>query len=132
MHDAIETVLQHPFKPAVQFSIHTFKIVDRDLLLQYHLVKADDEIRVEESAMENGQTHATADKFEVVQMLWVDARSRINLKRIVVVCGVLEETIEWIEHFVRQKEEIFSVAKKTVRVYHYSPQISLIHLERPP
>jgi hypothetical protein len=35
--------------------------------------------------------------------VWVD------LESVVVVCRVFEQTVEWVEHFVRQQEEELSV-----------------------
>ena len=40
--------------------------------------------------MEDAQTETPSDELEVVQMFGIDARSRIDLKGVVVVGGVLE------------------------------------------
>ena len=40
--------------------------------------------------MENAQTKAPSDELEVVQMLGIDTRSRVDLEGIVVVGGVFE------------------------------------------
>ena len=61
--------------------------------------------------MEDSQTQASTNKLEVVQMLGVDARGRIDLKGIVVMGWVFKETVEGIEHFMGQEEEEFSVEK---------------------
>lgn len=58
--------------------------------------------------MENGQTNNTADKLEVVEMLGVNTRVRINLQGVVIVGGVFEETVEGVEHFVGEEEEEFT------------------------
>ena len=58
--------------------------------------------------MENRQSDNSANKFEVVQMLGVDTRVRIDLKGVIIVCGVFKETIKGIEHFVREEEEVFT------------------------
>lgn len=58
--------------------------------------------------MENGQTNNTADKLEVVEMLRVNTRVRINLQGVVIVGGVFEETVEGVEHFVGEEEEEFT------------------------
>jgi hypothetical protein len=47
--------------------------------------------------MENGKTQASSDELEVVEMLRVDARVRIDLECVVIVSGVLEEAVEGIE-----------------------------------
>jgi hypothetical protein len=86
----------------MKFSIHTLQIGKGDFLLQDHLVETDDKVRVQESTMENGETQATTDELEVVEMFWVDTTGRVDLERVVVVGGVLEETVEGIEHFVRE------------------------------
>ena len=64
--------------------------------------------------MEDAQTETSSDELEVVQMLWIDTGSRIDLESIVVVGGVLEQAVEWIEHLVGQQEEEFST---TVSAY---------------
>jgi hypothetical protein len=55
--------------------------------------------------MENCETHDPANEFEIVEMFRVDAGMRIDLESVVVVCGIFEETVERIEHFVREQEE---------------------------
>ena len=51
--------------------------------------------------MEDTETQASADELEVVQVLGVHARRRVNLERVVVVRRVLEQTVERVEHLVR-------------------------------
>jgi len=60
--------------------------------------------------MEYTETKASTDELEVVQMLRVDTGCRVNLERIVVMGRVLEETVEWVEHLMRQQEKEFSVS----------------------
>lgn len=76
--------------------------------------------------MKDGETEHAADELEVVQVLGVDRRVRVDLERVVVVlqCAssqegfpwprdqtthsrVLEQTVERVEHLVRQEEEEF-------------------------
>lgn len=64
--------LHCPLKVPVEIGIHTLHILEGDLLLQNHLVESTDEERVQESAVENGQTHNAANELEVVQMLGVN------------------------------------------------------------
>ena len=58
--------------------------------------------------MEDTKTKAPSDEFEVIQMLRVNARCRVDLKGIVVVGRVFKETIEGVEHFMREEEEKLS------------------------
>jgi len=58
--------------------------------------------------MEYAQTQASTDEFEVIEMFGVHARSGINLKSVVVMGGVFKETIERVEHLMRQEEKEFS------------------------
>ena len=60
--------------------------------------------------MKNTETEASSDKFEIIQMLGIDTRSRVDLEGIVVVGRIFEQTIEWIEHLMRKQEEEFSAA----------------------
>jgi hypothetical protein len=79
--------------------------------------------------MENAEAEAAPDELEVVQVLWVDARSRVDLKRVVVVCRVLKQTVERVEHLVRKQEEELAVAP----VSHVSPKRKMSsHRDRPP
>ena len=64
--------------------------------------------------MEYSQTDNTSNELEVVEMLGIDARMRVDLKSVVVVCGVLEKTVEWVEHFVRQQEKELSIEQLDV------------------
>lgn len=55
--------------------------------------------------MENGQTNDPTNEFEVVQMLRVDTRVRVDLEGIVIVGRVFKQAVEGIEHFVRKEEK---------------------------
>ena len=61
--------------------------------------------------MEDTQAQTTADELEVVQVLGVDTGSRVNLEGVVVVRRVLEQTVEGVEHLVREQEEEFPVRR---------------------
>jgi len=50
--------------------------------------------------MENGESRAASDEFEIVQMYRVDAGRWVNLEGIIVCGRVFEQAVEWIEHFV--------------------------------
>ena len=114
----------------MEFSIHTFKVGKRDLLLQDHLVEGCDEVGVQESPVEDAETQASPDELEVDQVLRVDTRRRVDLQRVVVVRRVLEQTVEGVEHLVREQEEEFPVRHTS----EFVPQVSerATHLERPP
>ena len=82
--------------------------------------------------MENGQSHHTTNKFEIIQMLRVHTRVRVDLQGIIIVGGVFEETVEGVKHFMRKEEEEFTVLvsirferkKKVLRLterVHHSP-----------
>lgn len=58
--------------------------------------------------MEDSKTNHSADELEVIEMLGVHARVGINLQGIIIVGRVFEETVEGIEHFVREEEEEFT------------------------
>ena len=79
--------------------------------------------------MEDGQADNTADKLEVIEVLWVDTRMGINLQGIIIVGGVFEKAVEGVEHFVRQKKEEFT--GNIVSTSLISPE-SVIYRERPP
>ena len=50
--------------------------------------------------MENTQTEASTNELEIIQMLRIDARCRINLQRVIVMRGVFEQAVKWIEHLM--------------------------------
>lgn len=93
----------------MQLCIHAFQVRQRDPLTEDHLVQASDKVGVYESAMENGETEATSDELEIVQVFWVDTRCWIDLKGIVVRGRVLKQAVKRVEHLVREQEEEFTV-----------------------
>lgn len=54
----------------------------------------------------------TADKVEVLEVLGVDTRARVDLKS-VVVAGVLEQTIHRVENLMRQQEEVLPMESQS-------------------
>ena len=67
--------------------------------------------------MENTETDTSSDEFKVVEMLGVDTRVGIDLKSVIVVGRVLEQTVERVKHFVRQQEEEFTVDQHNTVVF---------------
>lgn len=100
----------------MEFGVHTLQIRQCYFLLQDHLVEGGNEVGIEESTMEDTQTKTSADELEVVQMLGIDAGSWVDLQGVVVVCGILEQTIEGVEHFMRQQEEEFTADRVSMNV----------------
>lgn len=41
-----------------------------------------------------------ADEFEIMEVIRIDVRRRVDLKAVVVLVGVLEQTVHGIKHFV--------------------------------
>ena len=58
--------------------------------------------------MEDTETNTTPNEFEVIQVFGVYTRVGIDLESVIVMCGVLEKTVEWVEHLMREEEEEFS------------------------
>lgn len=58
--------------------------------------------------MEDTKPEASPDEFEVVEMLWIDARCWVDLEGVVVMGRVFEEAVEGIEHLMREQEEKLS------------------------
>jgi alkyl hydroperoxide reductase subunit AhpF len=92
----------------MEIGINTFHILQCDLLTQDHLVESPNEECIQEAAVENCKTDNTTNKLEIVKMLGVDTRVRVDLEGIVVMCGIFEETIERVEHLMRKEEEELS------------------------
>jgi hypothetical protein len=52
--------------------------------------------------VEDAEPKTPSDELEVVEMLWVHTRRRVDLQSIVVVGRVFEQAVERIEHLVRE------------------------------
>ena len=59
--------------------------------------------------MKDGQPDNSPDELEIVQVLRVNAGMGIDLQSVIIVGGIFKETVERIEHFVRKKEEEFTI-----------------------
>ena len=62
-----------------------------------HFIETGYEICIEKSSMEDSKPKTSPNELEIAQMIWVNPRCRIDLKGVVVVCGILEQSIAWIE-----------------------------------
>jgi hypothetical protein len=69
--------------------------------------------------MENCQSDNSSNELEVVQMFGIDAGVRVDLKGVIIMCRVFKETIEGVEHFVREKEEVFTRAELAYDILQY-------------
>jgi len=107
--DVSDVILHGPGESAVELSIDTLHVGQGDPLLQDHLVECTNEECIQEAPVEDSQTNNATNELEVTKMLRVDAGVWVDLESVVVVCRVFEQTVEWVEHFVRQQEEELSV-----------------------
>ena len=76
--------------------------------------------------MKNGEADHASNELEVIEMLRIDTRVRIDLKGVVVVGRVFKETVEGVKHFMGEEEEEFSAKdvsndRKEIRII-YSPR----------
>lgn len=92
--------LQHPKERPVDFCIYALQICKTHVLSEHHLVEAGYEVCIEESSVEYSQAHNPADEFEVTEVIRIHARRRIDLKCVVVVSGILEQTVTWVKYFM--------------------------------
>jgi len=115
--DVGDVVLHGPSKSAVELGIDTLHVGQGDSLLQDHLVECTNEECIQEASVEDSQTNNTTNELEVSKMLGVDARVWVNLEGVVVVGRVFEQTVEWVEHFVRKQEEELSVILLVMRIF---------------
>jgi hypothetical protein len=69
----------------VEVLVDTLHILQSDLLPKHHLVEGANEERIEEPAVENGESDHTTDELEIIQMLGVDAGMRVYLEGIIIV-----------------------------------------------
>jgi hypothetical protein len=98
--DVGNVVLHGPCECAVELGVDTLHVGEGNPLLQNHLVESANEECVQEASVENGQTNDTTNELEVSKMLGVDAGVGVNLEGVVVVCRVLEQAVEGVEHLV--------------------------------
>jgi hypothetical protein len=118
----------------VKLSVNTLQVGQRNLLFQNHLVERDDKVGVQETPVEDTQTEDSADELEVVQVFRVDSRVGVDLEGVVVVGRVLEQTVEGVEHLVREQEEELSACRDNIISARTSATqaINPTYLERPP
>ena len=74
-----EKDLQHPAQGAMELGINSFQINQRHVFSQNHFIETGDEVGIEESAVENSQTKTSPYKFEIAQMVGVNAGGVIDL-----------------------------------------------------
>ncbi len=57
--------------------------------------------------MTTDHSQESTNEFEVEQVVWVDVGHAVDLEGVgvVVIVGVLEQAVHWIENLVRQQEE---------------------------
>lgn len=103
--------LQCPRQVSVEIFVNSLHILKGDLLSEHHLIECANKERIQESSMEDCQSDNSTNELEVVQMFGIDAGVRIDLKGVIIVCRVFKKTIERVEHFVREKEEVFTRIK---------------------
>jgi hypothetical protein len=77
----------------MEFSIDTLHVGHQDLLVQNHLVERHNKEGIQETTVEDGKTHNTTNESKVVEMLRVDARMRIDLQSVIVVCRVFKQAM---------------------------------------
>jgi len=118
----------------VKLGVYTLQIGQRNLLLQDHLVERDDKVGVQETPVEDTQTKNSTNELEVVQMFRVDSRVGVDLEGVVVVCRVFEQTVEGVEHFMREQEEELSAGRydDISAGSLVIPTLNITYLERPP
>ena len=70
----------------MQLCVHALEIGQHDFLLQNHFIEREDKRSFEEVSVENPQAQKASDELEIVEMLGVGARGRIDLERAFVMC----------------------------------------------
>ena len=74
----------------MEVGIHALHIRQGDFLSQNHLVESPDEESIEETSMKYSQANHSSDELEVIEMLRVYSRVRVDLEGVIVVRRVLE------------------------------------------
>lgn len=86
--------LQDPLQASVEISIYTFHVAHCDLFVEDVLVEWYDKEGIQETTMEDSQTNNATNESKVVEMLGVDSRVGVDLKRVIVMSRVLEQAIK--------------------------------------
>ena len=63
----------------MQLRVNTFQIRKCYFLFQYHFVERYDEVSIKETTVEDSETQASANEFEIIQMFGVNARGWVDL-----------------------------------------------------
>lgn len=63
----------------MEICIDAFHVCQGYSFAQDHLVESTNEKGVKEATVEDSQSHYAADKFEVIQVLWIDSGMRVDL-----------------------------------------------------
>jgi len=71
--------LQHPAQGAMELGINSFQINQRHVFSQNHFIETGDKVGIEESAVEDSQTITSPYKFEIAQMVGVNAAGVFDL-----------------------------------------------------
>ena len=81
------------------------------------------------AAVEDAETQAATNELKLVQVLGVDAGRRVDVEGVVVVRKVLKQTVETVEHLVREQKEV-----PIGHTLEFIPELSerATHVERPP
>lgn len=112
----INRIVNDVAQTLVNFSINTLHVLQSDLLPQHHFVECSDKEGVEETPVEDCKTNHTTNELEVVKMFGVDTGVRVDLQSVVIVRGVFKQTVEGVEHLVRQQVEELSVERLVHRL----------------
>ena len=77
----------------MEICVQSFQVRKRRFLAQNHLVEAWNEVSIQEPSVEYGQSHDPANEFEVCQVFRINPRHPVDLKCVIVVCGILEKPV---------------------------------------
>lgn len=83
----------------MQVRVHAFQIRQGDTLTQDHPIQAAHEVHTQGPAVEDSKAGTAPDELEVVEMLRVNSRCRVNSEGGVVVHGVFEQRVGGVEYF---------------------------------
>ena len=59
--------------------------------------------------MIQGHGDKSTNKFEIMQMVRVDKGRSVDLEAVVVLVGILEQAVHWVQHLMGQQKEPFPV-----------------------
>ena len=113
----VDVVLLNPHQRIVKLRVDAFYIFHHELLPQHSFVEGHREAGINEPPVVQRHRDEPPYELEVRQVFGVDVRRWVYLEAVVVLVGVLEQTVHGVEGFVRDQEEPLAADPAVVEAF---------------